>query len=201
MARSSISHPRSAPHALKCAEFRLQETPRANQVLENRYRIAGFMDSGGTAEIFLAEDLEKGELVVVKQLTEELAGNPEVKSRFLHEATAAEAIQHPNVVQVRAVVEPLDQPPFLVMEALIGETLGDALRREEQLAVPQALEIIAEVSAALAATHEAGVIHRDVKPDNIFLLGKRGEPCGVKLIDFGMAKIKTVACTGGPVVL
>src|SRR5690606_5385270 len=87
------------------------------------------------------------------------------------------------------------------MEALIGETLSDALRREEQLAVTQALEIIAEVSAALAATHEARVIHRDVKPDNIFLLGEPGKPTGVKLIDFGMAKIKTVPCTGGPVVL
>ncbi len=177
------------------SEYRLQSTRRIDEVLERRYRIRGFMDSGGTAEIFLADDLVSGELVVIKQLSESLADNPEVKHRFLHEATAAQAIDHPNVVRVTRVVEPKNQAPFLVMEALVGETLGDALRREEKLGIRLSLELVSEIAEALEATHAAGVVHRDVKPDNIFLLGSPGAPHGVKLIDFGMAKIKTIPCT------
>lgn len=178
------------------AEFRLTNTERAGEILEGRYRIRGFMDSGGTAEIFLAEDLHQERLVVIKQLTLELAHNEELRRRFLHEATAAQAIVHPNVVHVEAVVEPADQPPFLVMEALVGETLGDTLRRDECLPVPRVLLLVREIARALAATHAAGVVHRDVKPDNVFLLGPLGQPRGVKLIDFGMAKLKTVPCSG-----
>lgn len=178
------------------AAFRLQSTARMHEVLADRYEIQGFMDSGGTSEIYLAHDRWLSRWVVIKQLTADLADNPEVRSRFLHEATAAQQIEHPNVVQVEAVIEPEDQPPFLVMEALIGETLGDLLRRETCLPVRQVLRLVREIASALAATHAAGVVHRDVKPDNVFLLGPRGAPEGVKLIDFGMAKIKTVACSG-----
>lgn len=176
--------------------FRLQNTTRMHEVLADRYEIQGFMDSGGTSEIYLASDRLHQRWVVIKQLTAELAGNPEVRSRFLREAAAARQIDHPNVVQIETVLEPEDQPPFLVMEALVGETLGDLLRRETCLPVPQVLRLVREIASALAATHAAGIVHRDVKPDNIFLLGPRGAPEGLKLIDFGMAKIKTVACSG-----
>jgi serine/threonine-protein kinase len=186
----------AAAEKISGTRYRLQSTHRLGDVLANRYHIRGFMDSGGTAEIFLADDAQTNEPVVIKQLTEKLADNSEVRHRFLHEATAAEAIDHPNVVQVKAVIEPSDQPPFLVMEALSGETLGDALRRDERLPITQCLELVVEVGSALRATHEAGVVHRDVKPDNIFLLGEAGNPHAVKLIDFGMAKIKTVPCRG-----
>lgn len=180
----------SAPSA-----FRLQSTHRVNDVLDGRYRIEGFMDSGGTADVFLAEDLQERELVVIKQLTQELSHDGEVKRRFLHEATAAEAIDHRNVVRIKRVVEPAGEPPFLVMEALVGETLGEMLRRELRLSVEKTLEIVRELGLALVATHQAGVVHRDVKPDNIFLL-ESTTGLRLKLIDFGMAKLKTVPCNG-----
>ena len=191
---SSVRSPGLPPEPM--AAFRLQSTARMHEVLADRYEIQWFMDSGGTSEIYLANDRWYQRWVVIKQLTAELAGDPEVRRRFLHEATAAREIDHPNVVQVETVVEPEDQPPFLVMEALVGETLGDMLRRETCLPVPQVLRLVREIASALAATHAAGIVHRDVKPDNIFLLGPPGAPEGLKLIDFGMAKVKTIACSG-----
>lgn len=192
---SSVSEELTSAEAAPALRFRLQSTHRLNDVLDGRYRIEGFMDSGGTAQVYLAEDLSERELVVIKQLTQELSHDPEVKRRFLHEATAAEAIDHGNVVRIKRVVEPADEPPFLVMEALVGETLGEVLRRESRLSVEKTLRIVREVGLALTAAHEAGVVHRDVKPDNIFLLESTAG-LRLKLIDFGMAKLKTVPCNG-----
>jgi eukaryotic-like serine/threonine-protein kinase len=193
---SNAASPIVSLEPLQSSAFRLQSPARMHELLDDRYEIQGFMDSGGTSEIYLALDRRLDRFVVIKQLTAELADNPEVRRRFLHEAAAAHGIEHPNVVKVETVVEPEDQPPFLVMEALVGETLGDLLRREERLPVPTVLRLVREIATALAATHAAGVVHRDVKPDNIFLVGPQGAPEGLKLIDFGMAKLKTVPCSG-----
>jgi serine/threonine-protein kinase len=159
------------------------------------------MDSGGTADVFLGQDLETEATVVIKQLTEEMANNHEIRERFLLEAAAAKAIDHPNVVKVTSVVEPKNQPPFLTMEALDGETLGDYLRREGSMPLRTALELMRQAVLALAATHDSGVVHRDVKPDNLFLLGQPGAPTSLKLIDFGMAKLKHATPTTNPVEL
>jgi serine/threonine-protein kinase len=78
--------------------------------------------------------------------------------------------------------------PYLVMEILLGETLGEFLRREGSMPGDLALTFARQVAAGLAAAHRAGVIHRDIKPDNLFLLGERGEPYGIKVLDFGLAK-------------
>ena len=79
--------------------------------------------------------------------------------------------------------------PFLVMEALLGESLGEYLRRQGSIPLDTALILLKQAAAGLAAAHRAGVIHRDVKPDNFLLLGPRGEPYGLKVIDFGLAKL------------
>lgn len=181
--------------------YRLRSADRFNEVVGRRYRIVGYMDSGGTADVFLGQDLETEATVVIKQLTTEMANNHEIRERFLLEATAAKAIDHPNVVKVTSVVEPKDQPPFLTMEALDGETLGEYLRREGAMPLRTTLQLMRQAVLALAATHDAGVVHRDVKPDNLFLLGKRGAPTSVKLIDFGMAQLKHATPTTNPVVL
>ena len=193
---SSAASPILSLEPPEASAFRLQSTARLHELLADRYEIQGFMDSGGTSQIYLALDRRLDRFVVIKQLTAELADNPEVRSRFLLEAAAAQVIEHPNVVKVETVVEPEGQPPFLVMEALVGETLGDLLRREACLPVSTVLRLVREIATALAATHAAGIVHRDVKPDNIFLVGPQGAPEGLKLIDFGMAKLKTVPCSG-----
>lgn len=182
-------------------EFSLSDTPRAGEVLHDRYRILGFVDSGGTADVYLAKDQDVDELVVIKQLSRKMAGDPRVREHFLREATTAKSIDHANVVRVLDVVEPADDSPFLVLEALAGETLGDYLRREGALSAELALRFAAQAAYALQAAHEAGIVHRDVKPDNLFLVGEIGTPRLLKLIDFGMAHVEHVPGASESVVL
>jgi serine/threonine-protein kinase len=113
----------------------------------------------------------------------------------MREAEAARAIQHPGIVEIRHVGTRGDGAPFMVMEYLFGETLAASLERTGRMELDIALPVLREVSRALHAAHEAGVLHRDVKPDNIFLLGEPGEPYAVKLVDFGFAKLRDATIT------
>jgi serine/threonine-protein kinase len=99
-------------------------------------------------------------------------------------------IVHPNIVRILDVGQREGGgAPYLVMEYLFGESLGDCLRRERRLDADIALPMLRHAAAGLAAAHRAGIVHRDVKPDNIFLVGEPGDPYAVKVLDFGLAKI------------
>lgn len=114
------------------------------------------------------------------------AGAPrELRHRFLQEAKAASLIDHPNVVDIHDAFELDDGAPLIVMDLLQGETLGDRLRREHSLSLAAAAEILLPVVSAVGAAHERGVVHRDLKPDNIFIT--KGD--GVRVLDFGVAKL------------
>jgi serine/threonine-protein kinase len=139
--------------------------------------------------VFLAADLLRSRPVVVKQLTDDAMANDELRRRFLSEAETLAGLSHPNIVRVLDYGASLDERPFLVMEPLRGETLGALLARRPHQPVELSLMIVTEAAKGLAAAHEQQVFHRDVKPDNLFLLGPRGAPTGVKVIDFGMAKL------------
>jgi serine/threonine-protein kinase len=106
----------------------------------------------------------------------------------LDEAHVTQSIEHKAVVRVLGIEEPEDEPPFMILEALRGESLGDYLRRNGTMPSDLGLVLLRQAAAALAAAHDAGIVHRDVKPDNFFLLGQRDCPVGLKLIDFGMAQ-------------
>lgn len=173
-------------------DFRAQPTDLEGAVLGGRYRIVGFVGRGATADVYLAEDLEAGAFVVVKRLTETATCDPEISGCFLREATAAQSIQHPNVVRLLSVQRPPDDRPFLVIEALAGESLGDYLRRESSMPHDLALLLCRQMAAGLSAAHRSGVVHRDVKPDNLFLLGGPGRPDALKILDFGMAKVDSL---------
>jgi serine/threonine-protein kinase len=155
----------------------------------------GLLGHGGTSDVYLAEDHTLGRLVIVKHLKGEVAGNAEIRARFLAEARTTMSIEHPSVVRVLGVDQAEDGRPYLVMEPLVGEPLGDYLRREEIVPLDLALVLARQVASGLAAAHRVGIIHRDIKPDNLFLLGPIGEPLALKLIDFGLAK----HLSGGPV--
>jgi serine/threonine-protein kinase len=157
--------------------------------LGDRYRIEGLLGTGGTSDVYLALDTQIGNSVVVKQLNRDGADNEGIRERFLEEAEALSNFQHPRILHVLDFAEPSGGPPYLVTEALIGETLASLLHRQPLLPVSTTQMIARQTAEGLAAVHTRGLVHRDIKPGNLFLLGQCGAPFGLKIIDFGMAKL------------
>ncbi len=143
------------------------------------YAITGKLGEGGMGVVYLAHDERLGRAVAVKTMN--LSGDESARRRFWREARAAAAINHPNVCQLYEVGEDGGEP-FIAMELLEGETLADRLKRGA-LSVSETLPIVLGVLSALQALHARGVVHRDLKPTNVFLTAH-----GVKLLDFGLAR-------------
>jgi len=161
-------------------------------VLADRYRVEAVIGSGGMATVFRARDLARdGASVAVKLLRSEFSGDPEAVERLRREGQVLEALEHPGIVSFEAQGVLPDGRLFLAMELLEGETLGDRLRRVPRMDPADLSPVVRGVAGALAAAHEAGVVHRDLKPDNVFLVdgGDRDPGGGVKLLDFGISKV------------
>lgn len=154
------------------------------------YRIVGRLGEGGMGEVFLGEDIELGRRVAVKLISTRVASDPTLSARFLREARLLATIEHPRVVRVYSFGRTGEQP-YLVMEYVEGQSLGDLIRKKGPLPLTEALRILREAIAGLQAAHELNIIHRDIKPANI-LLDRRG---GVRVADFGLAK----RASSGPV--
>jgi serine/threonine-protein kinase len=161
-------------------------TARDGVVVDGRYVLRGLIGEGGTAHVYLAEDTQAGTGVAVKVLKREHTASRVVRERFLCEVEVAAAIGHPNVVRILDAGELPDRAPFMVLELLSGETVAARLGREGALAVDVAFGLAKAIASALSAAHAAGIVHRDIKPDNVFL--PRGG--GLKVVDFGMAKLR-----------
>ena len=168
--------------------FQLRPSPRNGLRLDDRYLLLGLIDSGGTSDVYFANDELRGEPVIVKWLSSAAAQDPQHGWRFVNGARATIRLEHPAIARVHAVEDPETSPPYLVMEVLEGESLANYLEREK--AMPQALtiQLALQVASGLAAAHEMGIVHRDIKPGNLYLLGPKGAPERVKIIDFGLAK-------------
>ncbi|MBX3273111.1 MAG: serine/threonine protein kinase [Sandaracinaceae bacterium] len=152
-----------------------------------RYRLGPLIGQGGMGTVYVATRESEATTVAVKLLRGSVRDRVALE-RFDREARAALLLDHPNVVRVLDYGVDAERP-FLVMELLEGETLADLLDRERRLATPRALRIVDEIGTALEAAHARGVVHRDVKPENTFLVsGATGET--VKLLDFGVAKVE-----------
>lgn len=164
-------------------------------LLGDRYHVRGFIGKGGMARVYLAEDLKTSEPVAVKVLDGAAAHSSVARERFVREAKAAAMIGHANIVETKDVGQRKDGVPFIVMEYLFGETLGEYLTRAGPMSADLALPILEQIASALAAAHATPILHRDVKPDNIFLVGEPGEPYAVKVVDFGLAKLREGALT------
>ena len=151
----------------------------------------------GTVYEAVQENL--GRRVAVKVLDERLSYDREQLERFRREAEVVASLGHPNIVQVTDFQYPEDlgKQPFLVMELLRGESLASRIERDGAMTAERVAFVIAQVLSALVAAHRAGVVHRDIKPDNIFLLAEAAVPDTVKVLDFGIAKL-TDAATVGP---
>jgi serine/threonine-protein kinase len=152
-------------------------------LVNGRYRIVGLLGRGGMGEVYRATDLTLAQPVALKFLPEE-GVTERVLERFHAEVRIARQISHPNVCRVYDIGE-VDGQPFISMEYVDGEDLADLLHRIGRLPADKALETARKICAGLAAAHDKGVIHRDLKPQNI-MLNKRGEPV---IMDFGLAAV------------
>lgn len=160
----------------------------AGRVIGGRYRIQSLLGSGGMGVLYAAEHLLTQRKVALKVLHPSRDDEAELHARFLSEARTASAVRHPNVVDVLDMGTDERGLPFLVMELLEGRSLDRFLMTESRLSPERTLAWLLPVIGALAVLHEAGIVHRDVKPSNIFICHApqgRTEP---KLLDFGLAR-------------
>ena len=154
------------------------------RTIHRTYRVEAPLGRGGMGAVFRATDLRTGAACALKVLLLGRLASPDDLRRFEREATYVRALRHPSLVQVLDFGRAEDDTPYLVMELLAGESLEDRLARQGVLAWPEAARIALAVGEALAVAHEAGLLHRDVKPSNVMLTaGDRPV-----LVDFGLAK-------------
>jgi serine/threonine-protein kinase len=147
------------------------------------------LGGGGMGEVFEAVQEDLGRRVAIKVMSGPFAHEPTLIERFQREARAVAALGHPHIVQVTDFQNNPGEPPFFVMERLVGESLGERIERSGPLDPDRIGRVAEQVLSALAAAHEAGLVHRDVKPDNVFLCHTDTGDDLVKLLDFGVAKV------------
>jgi len=164
------------------------------QVVGGRYQIERVLGSGGMGRVYRGKHTAIGKPVAIKVLHAALGNNQEAATRFQREALASGRLDHPNIVNVMDFGVLDNGNLYLVMEALDGEHLGHRLMREKVLVWSDAVMIARGVLLGLRHAHERGIVHRDIKPDNLFLANKDGEEV-VKILDFGIAKFYA---TGAP---
>jgi serine/threonine protein kinase len=176
------------PHdATPLADAPDDEDPMLGAVLGGSYEIIRMVGEGGMGRVYEARHQRlQSKRFAVKMLHPELARQPEVVTRFQREAEASSVVSHPNVVDVYDVSSSPDGRPYIVAELLQGEELGSHLDRVGKMTPAAAAHVVRQVCAALGAAHAAGIVHRDVKPENVFL---SGDGRRVKVLDFGISKV------------
>jgi tetratricopeptide (TPR) repeat protein len=157
----------------------------------SKYRVERLIGAGGMGSVYLARDLDLDREVAIKFISAERAGDAVAQRRLIHEARAAAALDHPNICAVHDIIIESDGHACIVMQFVEGETLSSRLRRGP-LEPRQALLMAADVASALAAAHKRGIVHRDIKPQNIMIT-----PSGkAKLLDFGIARLEEASHAG-----
>lgn len=156
-------------------------------VLDGRYRVLTIIGQGGMGTVFEAEHLTIGRKVALKVLKPEQAQKKEAVARLRHEARVVSQIGHPNICEVFDIGQLEDGVPYLVMERLRGETLAQRIERGGPQRLDEMADVMTQILAALEVAHRKNVIHRDMKPDNIFL-SERASGRVAKILDFGISK-------------
>jgi serine/threonine-protein kinase len=163
--------------------------------LGGRWRITRKLGEGGMGAVYAATGVNGEGEVAIKILHREFVKEDQVVSRFYAEAEASKRLQHPNIARVFESGTAESGEPFLIMELLRGQPLGDACPEGSRLPVQQAAGIMKEVLVGLAEAHRQDIVHRDLKPDNIFLVDEGGRRVA-KLLDFGIARVIDAASGG-----
>ena len=158
----------------------------AGTMLDEKYRVESLLAVGGMGAVYVGTHTKLRKRVAIKVLNPSLS-TPQMIERFHREAITASQVGHEGIAQVTDLGTSVDGEPFLVMELLEGESLGQRLRATGPLPIHEACELACSILAPLGAAHRAGIVHRDLKPDNVFLVQQsRGEM--VKLLDFGISR-------------
>ena len=163
---------------------------KTGDLVEGRYRIIKTLGAGGMGTVFLAEHALIKRRVAMKILHDELATDANVVERFMNEARAAGTLGHPNIVESTDMGFTADHVPYIVFEFLEGTLLTDEIYRVGGLPVRRAVRIADQIASALHAAHNANIVHRDLKSDNIFLTDKDDALDHVKVLDFGVALLE-----------
>jgi serine/threonine-protein kinase len=163
--------------------------PLLGQTLGGRYLTTALLAEGSVASLYEARHLATGRAAVIKALHPMLARDPDAVRALGREARAAGLVAHPNVCAVFDAGVTTAGGPYFVMERLRGETLADRLERDGAMPIDDAVGVVRQVLGALGAAHERGVVHCDVKPENMFLVERAGLGPFVKLLDFGLSTV------------
>jgi serine/threonine-protein kinase len=172
----------------------LVKDPQANkqdlvgQILADRYRVVRLVGEGGMGQVYEAQHVNINKRFAVKLLRPEIVSNAEAVQRFRQEAWSASSIGHENIIEIEDFATLPSGAVYLAMEFLVGESLAERMRAEPPLPFGEALDVVLQVASGLGAAHDKSIIHRDMKPENIFLAQKHGRAI-VKILDFGIAKV------------
>ena len=166
----------------------MDATPTIGTVLGESYRLVRSLAQGGCGDVYVARHERLGSEVAVKVLHRSLAGNAQALSRLRQEADIMSALRHPHIVQILDFDVTESGVPFLVMELLAGRPLTEGALSGTPLEPRAALHIIDQIAQALAAAHAHGIVHLDLKPDNVILVPTDGRDDFVKVIDFGISR-------------
>jgi serine/threonine protein kinase len=180
---------RLEPILLRFTAVTQSDEPESGTVLAGKYELETVLGKGGMGVVFRGRHLGTERPIAVKILRRELMSDATLAKRFMREAKAAAALQHPNVVDVLDYGVDTDGTAFQVLELLDGESLGEHLQRKGTVPIDVTLSLLLPVIHALVMAHARGVIHRDLKPDNVFLARNAHGRVVPKLLDFGIAKL------------
>jgi serine/threonine protein kinase len=174
-----------------------QETGRLAGTDLGAYRLGELLGEGGMAEVYRARQRETKRDVAIKVLVEARAVNQKsFRERFEREWRVMQAVSHPHVVALLDWPNPPSGPMYFAMELLEGETLAERLDQEKRLPLDLAKQLFMQLAEGLAAVHAAGIIHRDIKPLNIFLCTTTDGSINAKILDFGLARVLGSSITG-----
>jgi eukaryotic-like serine/threonine-protein kinase len=163
--------------------------PWLGRVVDGRYRVAALIGSGGMGVVYRVEHLHLGKLAAMKVLSPDTATKPEMVRRFRTEAQAVSKLNHPNIVQTFDFGQ-WDGALYLIMEYVQGDDLSSLLRRDGPWSFPRAARLFTQICSGLSEAHEAGIVHRDLKPENLMVVRRRDGSEHVKVLDFGLAKLR-----------
>jgi serine/threonine-protein kinase len=184
---SKLSEPSKEPASSTSARPPERTRYLPGEIIENKYRLVRALGEGGMGTVWIAHNVVLDVQVAIKLIRLDIGSSQRMTERLLQEARAAARLGHPGIVRVFDFGVTRHGDPFVVMELLHGETLADLISRESRLSAINAVQMLLPIADALATAHGKGIVHRDVKPENIFVARDESERRQPKLLDFGIA--------------